>query len=246
MLKAPTWNTAEALVVIPAFNEEQDLGGVIRQIKELNEFDVLVVNDGSTDRTAEVACDAQATVLNLSQQLGAWGALQTGLRYALRNGYKYVLTMDADGQHEAVWIWEMFQPVISGDADVSIGSCVRRGSRARKLAWVLLKAASGLTMQDITSGFRVYNERAIRVLSGRQATLLDYQDVGVLVQLNNAGLRLTDVPVTMLPRSSGTSRVYHSWLVVASYMFQTLLLGISKRKVRNRDSKHSPSSRQER
>ena len=228
------WSLKETLVVIPAFNEERDLGGVIKQVKALGDFDVLVVNDGSTDRTACVARESKAAVLTLSQQLGAWGALQTGLRYALRKGYRYVLTMDADGQHEAVWIWQMLQPVISGNADVSIGSCVQRGSRARKLAWVMLKAASGLTMQDITSGFRVYNEKAIALLAGRNATLLDYQDVGVLAQLNNAGLRITDVEVTMLPRSNGTSRVYHSWLVVASYMMHTLLLGISKRKVRHR------------
>ena len=145
------WSLKETLVVIPAFNEERDLGGVIKQVKALGDFDVLVVNDGSTDRTACAARESKAAVLTLSQQLGAWGALQTGLRYALRKGYRYVLTMDADGQHEAVWIWQMLQPVISGNADVSIGSCVQRGSRARKLAWVMLKAASGLTMQDITN-----------------------------------------------------------------------------------------------
>ena len=142
--------------------------------------------------------------------------------------------MDADGQHEAVWIDKLFAPVIEGEADVSIGCCVRRGSRARKIAWVMLKAASGLKMEDITSGFRVYNQRAMTLLAGPEATLLEYQDVGVLTLLKNAGLQIVDVDVTMLPRTSGTSRVYHSWLVVAYYMAHTLLLGFSKRDVRRR------------
>ena len=231
------WDNLNGLVVMPAFNEETDLPGVIRQVREASDLPILVVDDGSTDRTAEVARAAGAHVLTLSQQLGAWGAMQSGLRYARRKNVDYVLTMDADGQHEAVWMEQMFRPVVEGRADVSIGSCVRRGSRARKIAWVLLKAASGLKMEDITSGFRVYNRAAIELLAGKEATLLEYQDVGVLVQLRNAGLQLVDVDVTMLPRTSGTSRVYHSWLVVAYYMCYTLLLGFSKRPVRRRKGK---------
>jgi glycosyltransferase involved in cell wall biosynthesis len=221
-------------VVIPAYNEQKDIGAVVREVRRVSGFPVLVVDDCSKDDTIALARAAGARVIPLSQQLGAWGALQTGLRYACREGYDFALTMDADGQHEAVWIDKLFAPVIEGDADVSIGCCVRRGSRLRKIAWVMLKAASGLKMEDITSGFRVYNQRAMALLAGPEATLLEYQDVGVLTLLKNAGLQIVDVDVTMLPRTSGTSRVYHSWLVVAYYMAHTLLLGFSKRDVRRR------------
>ncbi|MEM1412437.1 MAG: glycosyltransferase family 2 protein [Pseudomonadota bacterium] len=229
MRRRSDWQTRRCIVVIPAFNEQRDIEQVVREVRRVSGFPVLVVDDCSTDRTRELARRAGAEVLPLSQQLGAWGALQTGLRHACLGGYEYALTMDADGQHEAVWIDKLFEPVIKGEADVSIGCCVRRGSKLRKVAWVMLKAASGLRMEDITSGFRVYNREAMELLSGREATLLEYQDVGVLVLLKNAGLHLVDVDVTMLPRTSGTSRVYHSWLVVAYYMAHTLLLGFSKR-----------------
>ncbi len=226
------WRTRRCVVVIPAFNEQRDIATVVREVRRVSGFPVLVVDDCSTDDTVRLARTAGAEVIPLSQQLGAWGAIQTGLRHACRRGYRFALTMDADGQHEAAWIERLFEPVIKGEADVSIGCCVRRGSRLRKVAWILLKAASGLKMEDITSGFRVYNRRAMELLSNREATLLEYQDVGVLVLLRNAGLHLVDVDVTMLPRTSGTSRVYHSWLVVAYYMAHTLLLGFSKRRVR--------------
>ena len=228
------WKSRRCIVVIPAFNEQKDIGSVVREVRRVSGFPVLVVDDCSQDETIPLARAAGARVIPLSQQLGAWGALQTGLRYAAREGYEFALTMDADGQHEAVWIDKLFAPVIEGDADVSIGCCVRRGSRLRKIAWVMLKAASGLKMEDITSGFRVYNQRAMNLLAGPEATLLEYQDVGVLTLLKNAGLHIVDVDVTMLPRTSGTSRVYHSWLVVAYYMAHTLLLGFSKRDVRRR------------
>jgi glycosyltransferase involved in cell wall biosynthesis len=228
------WKRRRCIVVIPAYNEQKDIGTVVREVRRVSGFPVLVVDDCSDDDTITLARSAGARVIPLSQQLGAWGALQTGLRYACREGYEFALTMDADGQHEAVWIDKLFAPVIEGDADVSIGCCVRRGSRLRKIAWVMLKAASGLKMEDITSGFRVYNQRAMALLAGPEATLLEYQDVGVLTLLKNAGLQIVDVDVTMLPRTSGTSRVYHSWLVVAYYMAHTLLLGFSKRDVRRR------------
>lgn len=220
------------IVIIPAFNEQRDIGGVVREIRGVSGFPVVVVDDCSTDDTARIARDAGARVIPLSQQLGAWGATQTGLRFARGAGYEYALTMDADGQHETVWMEKLLEPVVAGRADVSIGCCVRRGSRLRKIAWVMLKAASGLRLEDITSGFRVYNRAALELLSGREATLLEYQDVGVLILLKDAGLHLEEVDVTMLPRTSGTSRVYHSWLVVAYYMAHTLLLGFSKRRVR--------------
>ena len=228
------WKSRRCIVVIPAFNEQKDIAAVVREVRRLSGFPVLVVDDCSEDDTISLARAAGARVIPLSQQLGAWGALQTGLRYACREGYEFALTMDADGQHEAVWIDKLFAPVIEGEADVSIGCCVRRGSRARKIAWVMLKAASGLKMEDITSGFRVYNQRAMTLLAGPEATLLEYQDVGVLTLLKNAGLQIVDVDVTMLPSTSGTSRVYHSGLVVAYYMAHTLLLGFSKRDVRRR------------
>ncbi|GAB3282029.1 hypothetical protein GCM10027297_21450 [Parahaliea aestuarii] len=172
---------------------------------------------------------AGATVIPLPAQLGAWGAMQTGLRYALRKGYEIAVTMDADGQHLAQTIDQILAPVRNNEADVAIGACTERGSLLRRIAWVLMKSTSGLALEDVTSGFRAYNRQAIGALAGWRATLLDYQDIGVLLLLQHEGLRIRDVSVEMCAREEGKSRVFHSWLIVAYYMCCTLLLGLTKR-----------------
>jgi glycosyltransferase involved in cell wall biosynthesis len=188
-----------------------------------------VVDDASTDDTIIRARKAGAVVVPLAVQLGAWGATQAGLRYALKNDYLYAITMDADGQHLAEFLPALIKPIIDNKADVTIGACTRRGSALRKIAWMLMKRVSGLRLEDLTSGFRVYDRRAIRRLAAWQATLLEYQDVGVLAMLQASGIRIKDVEVTMLPRRHGISRVYYSWTSVIYYMTYTLLLSFTKR-----------------
>lgn len=217
------------LVLMPAFNEAGAVGLVVSEVIEKTGLSVVVIDDASTDSTIEEAEAAGATVIPLPVQLGAWGATQTGLRYAQRQGYEYAISMDADGQHKALSIAELARPVLSGECDVSIGACTERGSILRRIAWVLMKRVSGIALEDVTSGFRVYNHDAIRTLAAWRATLLDYQDIGVLLLLLSKGMRIKDVPVTMQPRQQGGSKVFHSWLIVAYYMCSTLLLGLTKR-----------------
>jgi glycosyltransferase involved in cell wall biosynthesis len=217
------------MVVIPAHNEAEDIAFVVREIGKHCDYPVVVVDDASTDPTSQEASCAGALVIPLAVQLGAWGAIQAGLRYALRNGFTHVITMDADGQHQPASLPALLQPIISDEADVVIGACTRRGSPLRQIAWKLMRKVSGLRLEDLTSGFRVYDRSAIRRLAGWQATLLEYQDVGVLAMLQSSGLRIRDVEVDMLPRRHGISRVFHSWASVIYYMSYTLLLGITKR-----------------
>ncbi|TCO69872.1 glycosyltransferase family 2 protein [Chromatocurvus halotolerans] len=231
--------TAEAIpakiaIVIPAFNEAALIGTVLRDIRSHCPYDIVVVDDASTDETVMEAERAGAIVVPLAAQLGAWGATQTGLRYALRKGFNTVVSMDADGQHEAASLSALLQPVLSGQADVVVGACPERGSPLRKLAWQLMKRVSGLALEDITSGYRVYNYRALKELASWRATLLDYQDVGVLMLLQAKGLRIIDKSVSMQPRLDGKSRIFHSWLIVGYYMSQTLVLGMSKRRFTKR------------
>jgi glycosyltransferase involved in cell wall biosynthesis len=214
---------------MPAHNEADDIAFVIGEVSRCCEYPVVVVDDASTDQTIAAARAAGARVIPLAVQLGAWGATQTGLRFALRKGYSYAITMDADGQHQAESLPALLRPIIEEQADVVIGACTRRGSVLRKIAWKLMKRVSGLRLEDLTSGFRVYDYRAIRRLAGWQATLLEYQDVGVLTALQASGLRIADVEVSMLPRRHGISRVFYSWASVIYYMSYTLLLGFTKR-----------------
>ena len=222
------------VVIIPAHNEAEDIAAVVAEIKYYGDFKIIVIDDASTDDTIMAARQAGATVLPLALQLGAWGATQAGLRYAMSKNYTYAISMDADGQHLAESIPDLLLPIIQQEADVTIGACTRRGSWLRKVAWTLMKRISGLRLEDLTSGYRVYDRRAIRRLASWQATLLEYQDVGVLAMLQSSGIRILDVEVSMKARRHGISRIFHSWTSVAYYMAYTLLLSFTKRGMRHK------------
>lgn len=218
--------SARLLVVIPALNEAECIGDVIRQVRQHPEVDVLVIDDGSTDDTANIAALEGATVMRAPLWQGAWGAMQTGIRYAVRNDYSAVVTMDADGQHEPGYLPQLMEA--ARDADVVIASCPSRGSRMRQIAWSYFRLLTGFNFDDLTSGFRYYNARACRLLAAEEATLLDYQDVGVLLLLSRAHLRIAEISVAMNPRKSGASRVFSSWWTVGRYMAETTLLCLAR------------------
>jgi glycosyltransferase involved in cell wall biosynthesis len=215
------------LIIIPAFNEAESIADVIVDIHTRYQYPVLVVNDMSSDHTVQVARAAGAKVLNLRAQLGAWGATQTGVRYALKKGYTTVLTLDADGQHEPEYIGGLLNQ-LNQDNDIVIGAYIERCSKARHLARLYFKLLTGLQIEDMTSGFRAYNVHAMQVIASAQATLLDYQDIGVLLMCRRAGLIISEVHAPMNLRSSGHSRVFYSWWVVMRYMLQTSILCLSQ------------------
>lgn len=215
-------------ILIPAWNEQATVAEVVRRAGALPQCDVIVVDDASTDNTAREALTAGAAVLPLPLQLGAWGATQTGIRYALRRGYRSVVTMDADGQHDAADVRALRGALAAGRADVIIGSFPQRSSRARRFACGYFRLLAGIRLVDITSGFRAYNHAAMTLLASADASLVDYQDVGILLLLRRGGLRAIEVPVAMERRRNGKSRIFSSWLVVARYMLQTSLLCIAR------------------
>lgn len=205
------------LTVIPAHNEADTVGQVVAGVRALG-LETLVVDDYSSDSTREEARKNGAQVLRLSAQLGAWGAIQTGLKYCLEKGYQHCITIDADGQHMPFSLLDLLQPGYIQDFDVVIGSCPKRVSWLRRLAWTWFRNLSSISQLDLTSGLRVYNRRAMYILLDKQAYMFDYQDLGVLLLLRKQGLQIKEVPVQMLPRSKGQSRVFKNWLVVCKYM----------------------------
>ncbi len=216
------------VVLIPAYNEAATVGYIVARVRRLWRCPVVVIDDCSTDATVRIARLAGATVLPLTIQLGAWGAIQTGLRYALRQGYQIAVTLDADGQHDPEDIGALLRLLATDAADVAIGAFPERASRARRFAWSYFRWLTGLELEDITSGFRAYNPAAMIALASREASLLDYQDVGVLLILRRKGLRIVEAPVAMQPRAAGASRIFRSWWVVGKYMLQTSLLCIAR------------------
>ncbi|MDD3675504.1 glycosyltransferase [Thauera propionica] len=213
---------ASLLVVIPARDEADSITKVIAALQKLGLRHILVINDQSTDDTAQLALQSGAVVLNPVLPLGAWGAMQAGIRYALRHGFQHVVTIDADGQHEPACIPDMLDA--ARGHDVVIGAHPERASPSRKLAWRYFRLIAGFNIEDLTSGFRCYNRAACEILADDEATLLDYQDVGVLLLLRKAGLKIVEVPVAMYPRLNGPSRIFGSWPRILRYMLESTLL----------------------
>jgi glycosyltransferase involved in cell wall biosynthesis len=224
--RPPTEAPTRTLIVIPARNEATTIGPLLAQLRAAGHTHVMVVDDLSSDGTGDIARAAGARVLRPVLGLGAWGGMQTGIRHALRHGFDTVITMDADGQHEVDELPALLQA--SNQADVVIGAFPERASPMRRVAWHWFRLLTGLNVTDLTSGFRCYRGDALRVLASSEATLLDYQDVGTLLMLRRAGLRVVEVPVRMNERVAGASRIFGSWLKVVRYMAITTLLCLSR------------------
>lgn len=217
----------QPLIVIPAWNEAHSIGEVLDSLRQLGYHQIVVVDDCSDDDTIEIAKNKNATVITLPYNMGAWKAVQAGIRYAHDLGYKQVVTMDADGQHNPEDIEKLLVEFDKGN-DLVIGADIGRGSPSRHLAWGIFRLLSRLKISDLTSGFRVYGKVAIKVLSSRKATMLDYQDIGVLFLIKHFGLRYSEIPVNMNVRENGVSRIFHSWGAVFQYMVYTLILTLAK------------------
>ena len=220
----------DILIVIPARDEAHTISRLVESLREAGWTHVLVVDDQSSDNTSSAAQLAGARVLRPALHMGAWGAMQCGIRYAQAKGYQAVITMDADGQHEVNEIPQLLS--MRDEADLVIGSYTARASRARRIAWRWFTHLTGFDLEDLTSGFRYYNQAAMRILASEEATLLDYQDLGTLLMVRKAGLRIAEVPVAMKLRTLGKSRIFNSWFSVGRYMALTTLLCLSRWRVR--------------
>lgn len=139
-----------------------------------------------------------------------------------------VITLDADGQHPATMVSRLISAAKATGGNIVIGACPERGTVLRRIAWRLMRLCSGLTVEDLTSGFRLYDRAAMELVASDRATYLDHQDIGVLCLSLGHGLSIVDVEVEMVERASGPSRIFSSWAKVARYMVYTLVLGLSK------------------
>jgi len=203
------------LVIIPALNEEASLPYVIGQIQAAApQADILVINDGSRDHTAQVAAQAGAFVVTLPYNLGIGAARQTGFQFACQGGYSYVIEVDGDGQHDPNEMGEILGPLFTGEADVVAGAryIEDRGYITpwlRRLGIIILasliSAAVRRRVTDPTSGFRASNRKAIEACA--ESYPADYPEPESVVQFWKAGLRMKEVPVTMNARYGGQSSI---------------------------------------
>ncbi len=202
------------LIIIPAYNEEERLPGVISKTKETSpDVDIIVVDDGSRDGTSKRAADLGIEVIRHPYNLGYGAALQTGFRVALKDGYDLVITMDGDGQHDPLSIPTLIKTHKETGANVVIGSRFLEGSYRMELprkigSWIFSKIArlyTGTRFTDPTSGFQLLDQKAFSYLATDADYPLDYPDVNIIMLLHKRNFTIVEAPVRMLENRNGRS-----------------------------------------
>lgn len=217
------------LVLIPAYNEEKNIMGVVQDLN--NNFpgkDILLINDGSSDKTSKVARDLGINVIDLPFNLGIGGAMKTGFLYARETGYDVAIQFDGDGQHLADQIPGLLESFRSNGLDLVVGSrflsgksyssSILRASGVRILSSVV-SLATQKKITDPTSGFRVYGKRAMKLFSSFYPD--DYPEVESLIIAHKKGLHIKEVPSIMGPRIAGKSSI--TLFEGAYYMIKVIL-----------------------
>lgn len=216
---------SELLIVIPAYNEEENIENVVTFIrKNYSQYDYIIVNDGSKDRTADICRKNGYELLNLPVNLGLAGAFQAGLKYAYAKGYSYAIQFDADGQHRPEFIEPMLNRIKEG-YDIVIGSRFldeKKGKSLRmvgsKMITVAIKLTTGIRVADPTSGMRMFSQSMIREF----AQNLNYgPEPDTISYLLKNGAKVSEVKVHMEERQAGES--YLNLTNSCKYMIKMLI-----------------------
>ncbi|QDP41618.1 glycosyltransferase family 2 protein [Radiobacillus deserti] len=202
------------LIIIPAYNEEDSILDTVNKIEVSTSYDYIVVNDGSTDGTLEILQKHNINHINLPVNLGIGGAMQTGYKYAYRNGYDYAIQLDADGQHNPSDLENLVSTIRKEDLDLVIGSRFveqtgYRGSKMRRFGisyfYMVIRLLAHIKVTDPTSGYRIINRKVIREFIQYYPT--DYPEVEVLVYLARKGYKIKEIKVEMNQRQGGKSSI---------------------------------------
>jgi hypothetical protein len=223
---------SKRLIIIPAYNEEKQIAEVIQGVRKYSDADIVVIDDGSEDRTAECAGSTGVRVIRHPFNMGPGVAVQTGYKYASANGYDYLLQIDGDGQHHPAYIPDMFAMVENRRCDMAIGSRFLKNSEhktgllksaAIKLFRGVIKIITGETVTDPTSGYRCMNRTVFRHFT-EDGFPHNYPDANIIIVLHRMGFKMAELPVTMLPNPEGRSM--HRGIFKISYYFFKVFLAI--------------------
>jgi hypothetical protein len=219
-------------IIIPAFNEAKQIASVIGGIRKFGNADIVVIDDGSGDMTAEIARKAGAYLICHPFNMGYGVALQTGYKYALDNDYEYLLQIDGDGQHDPGYIPALFAIVENKECDLVIGSRFLSNAKEQegifKLAGIklfrkIIKVITGESITDPTSGYQCMNRRIFQYFAA-DSFPCDYPDANIIIVLHRMGFKLAELPVTMMPNPEGRSM--HRGILKISYYFFKVFLSI--------------------
>ncbi len=236
---------------MPAHNEADNLPRVLPELRRVvSDWDLVVIDDGSRDATARIAGELGATVVSLPVNLGYGATVQTGFRYAVRHGYDLGVVIDADGQHDPAGIPALAEVVLSGQADVAVGSRFR-GRMDYHQPWVkrlgmaifawTASRITGRPVTDPTSGYQALNADAMRFFATDNYPV-DYPDADTLLILHYAGFRVVEVPVTMRERMSGMSKMHSGWkpIYYVVKMWLAIAMVLLRQKTRLQARKAAP------
>lgn len=201
---------SKLLIIIPAYNEQDNIERVVENLREkYPQWDRIVINDGSTDNTAEICRKNRYPFLDLPMNLGLAGAFQAGIRYAYQNGYTAALQFDGDGQHEPYYITEMLEKMEKEDLDIVIGSrfCEKKKPHTLRMlgstliTWAI-RLTTGKKVEDPTSGMRLFNSSVLKNFSNN----INYgPEPDTISYLLRCGASISEVQVEMHDRIAGTS-----------------------------------------
>lgn len=225
----------KVLLIIPAYNEESCILSTVNSIKEYNkkhkkDYDIIVINDGSKDKTEQILCDNYIPHIKLIHNLGIGGAVQTGYKYALENNYDIAIQYDADGQHDINYIEDLINPILKNEANLVIGSrFIKKDSSEFKSTFARLigiriisffmKLFTRKKIYDVTSGYRASDKKTIEHFSHTYP--IEYPEPVSTVDLIKNGFVVKEIPVNMVERKGGSSSI-HSWKK-AYYMVNVIL-----------------------
>jgi glycosyltransferase involved in cell wall biosynthesis len=209
------------LIVIPCYNEEVSLPLVLQELQSIQlpvkyKLQILIINDCSQDKTSDVVRSFNAKILNLPINLGIGGAMQTGFKYAIQNGFDIAIQLDGDGQHPPSELIKLLNEYEIVSADVVIGSRFLKNEGYQSLLlrrigikyfYLLNKFFTGNSIYDSTSGFRLLNKKALAIAAVNYPD--DYPEPDSLIIFSKAGLIIKEVSVAMRPRLGGISSIHH-------------------------------------
>lgn len=205
----------KVLIIIPAYNESENIERVVANIKQYcPKYDYVIINDCSTDNTAEICKQNNFNYLDMCCNLGIGGGVQSGYMYAYRNGYDYAVQIDGDGQHDPSYIANMIEVLEKENADMAVGSrfITKEGFQSSgmrrfgiNVLSALIRLSCGAKVKDVTSGFRVVNRKYIEFFSKEYAD--DYPEPEAIVAVTLRGGKVVEAPVVMREREGGTSSI---------------------------------------